>query len=705
MTPSDRRFVDAGADGCDHASATSRGEQPYGNVMSRRWIACRVTRILGGAPMRRRIGPAAAAAALVGALAIALAVASSASAQSERITAYDVTIAVQHDGNLQIDERIDYDFGSSRHHGITRTIPVVYRFDSTHDRVYRLTVRRVTASGGAPAGYDVSRDGENEVIKIGDPDVTITGTHTYDIAYTVVGALNRFASHDELYWNAIGDEWDVPISDASVHVTVPGTITQVACFQGSQGSSLPCDESSFDRSGSARFGSSSLGPYEGLTVVVGMTKGDVSPEPAPILVERWSLGRAFTVNPATGGLAAVLLIGFGVLFGRLAWRTGRDRRYVGSAVDVAFGPSGTAGGTPPRPDEPPRPVEPLTAEPPTVGSPPDEVSAGTGQEQAVPLFERSDLPIEFEPPERLRPGEIGTLLDEVAGTVDVSATIVDLAVRGYITIEEIPKHGLFGKPDWRLTQLKQPDGALKPYESKLLTSLFEDAADGGDDAGSPGGHPRILMSSLRTKFAKKLLDVESSLYDDTVRQGWFRARPDKVRAHWRRIAWLVLIVGCVLEYFAIRSTRLALLPAVVIVAGLFMLFAAKRMPARTAKGTGVLRRTLGFREFVAHGTEAAKARFAEKENLFSEYLPYAIVFGVTERWAKVFEHLSDRPPDTSWYVSPHPFTYASFSSSMDHFTTTTSGTIASTPAGSGSSGFGGGGFSGGGGGGGGGGSW
>jgi uncharacterized membrane protein len=119
----------------------------------------------------------------------------------------------------------------------------------------------------------------------------------------------------------------------------------------------------------------------------------------------------------------------------------------------------------------------------------------------------------------------------------------------------------------------------------------------------------------------------------------------------------------------------------------------------------MLRRTLAFREFVANGTEAAKAKFAEKENLFSEYLPYAIVFGVTERWARVFAMLSDTPPDTTWYRSPNPFTYAAFASSMDHFTVTTSGAITSTPAGSGSSGFGGGGSSGGGGGGGGGGSW
>jgi uncharacterized membrane protein YgcG len=527
----------------------------------------------------------------------------------------------------------------------------------------------VTVSGGASAKVDVSKDGANDVIKIGDANRTVSGVHVYDIAYRVEGALNAFGDHDELYWNAVGDEWSVPISSVSVTVKAPGTITNVACFAGSTGSSLPCDDKRFDESGTATFDQTALEPFQALTIVVGLAKGSVSPAPAPILVDRWTLARAFTLNPATVGIASVFLLAFIVLFGRLAWKTGRDRRYVGSAVDVAYGPDG---GAPPRPD----------------------------QEQAVPLFERNDFPIEFEPPDKLRPGEVGTLIDEVAGPLDVSATIVDLAVRGYLSIEEIPKHGLFGKPDWRLTRTKEGDEALKPYEAKLLTSLFTEAGD-----ETPDGRPEVLMSGLRTKFATKLLAVEKALYADAIQQGWFNASPDKVRARWTRYGWFVLIVGGIAEFMAIKYTKLALLPAVVIVAGLVMIVAAKRMPARTAKGTATLRRTLAFREFVSNGTEAAKAKFAEKETLFSEYLPYAIVFGVTERWAKVFATLSDTPPDTSWYRSPNAFSYAAFSSSMDHFTTTTTGTIASTPAGSGSSGFGGGGFSGGGGGGGGGGSW
>ena len=131
---------------------------------------------------------------------------------------------------------------------------------------------------------------------------------------------------------------------------------------------------------------------------------------------------------------------------------------------------------------------------------------------------------------------------------------------------------------------------------------------------------------------------------------------------------------------------------------------ARQMPARTAKGTAMLRRIRGFRRVIATA-EQHMARWAEEENVFTRYLPYAIVFGLTEKWAKAFEDLGIQPDTSSWYVGPRMFTAMAFADSIDGFATTTGGTLASTPASSGSSGFGGGGFSGGGGGGGGGGSW
>ena len=166
-----------------------------------------------------------------------------ASAQYEHIQSYHVSITVEHDGTLAIDERIQYDFGPVPHHGIFRTIPVVYRYDSKQNRVYLLHLDHVTATGGASANVELSRNGADEVIKIGDKDETVTGVHTYDIAYRVEGALNAFPDHDELYWNAIGDEWPVSISDASVRVTAPADIQRVACYAGPSGSTIPCDGS------------------------------------------------------------------------------------------------------------------------------------------------------------------------------------------------------------------------------------------------------------------------------------------------------------------------------------------------------------------------------------------------------------------------------------------------------------------------------
>jgi uncharacterized membrane protein len=118
----------------------------------------------------------------------------------------------------------------------------------------------------------------------------------------------------------------------------------------------------------------------------------------------------------------------------------------------------------------------------------------------------------------------------------------------------------------------------------------------------------------------------------------------------------------------------------------------------------MLRRVQGFRRLIENG-EAERARFAERAGIFSEYLPYAIVFGATEKWARAFSGLDREVAQAGWYVSPHPFTIAAFAGSVGDFTVATSGTlVASTPSSSGTSGFSGG-FSGGGGGGGGGGSW
>ena len=586
------------------------------------------------------------------ALLVLLAAPATAQSGQEVIHDYGVHIQILSDGDLKIRETIDYDFGTTSHHGIFRTIPTRFPYDEVNDRIY--PIDDVTAQSDAPDDVDVSEEGSFTKIRIGDPDVEISGRHTYTLTYRVEGALNAFPDHDELYWNAIGDEWQAPIERARVTVAAPASIQRVTCFQGFQGSTEPCARSTSDGSEATFRPSRALSPFEGLSVVVAIPKGAV-PAPEPILEERWSAERAFSVNPGTvaASLAVLALLG-GALF-RLWSREGRDRRFLGSQIDQVMGTT-------------------------------------SGEEQAVPLGEGDfEAPVEFAPPEGVRPGQIGTLVDERANVIDVTATIVDLAGRGFLLIQEIPRHGLFSKDDWTLVRLEKAETELLVYEKKLLDGLFRDGNE-------------VKVSELKTTFAERLHGVERSLYEDAMREKWFRARPDHVRTRWAGRGVLLTVVGGVLLFVLARWTHWGLVGIPVIVGGVTLALMARWMPARTAKGTAMLRRIRGFRRVIATA-ETHMSRWAEEENVFTRYLPYAIVFGLTKKWAKAFEDLGIAPDTSSWYVGPHPFTALAFADSIDGFAVTTGGTLASTPASSGSSGFGGGGFSGGGGGGGGGGSW
>jgi predicted membrane protein DUF2207 len=213
----------------------------------------------------------------------------------------------------------------------------------------------------------------------------------------------------------------------------------------------------------------------------------------------------------------------------------------------------------------------------------------------------------------------------------------------------------------------------------------------------------VTISTLRRKFHARFLRVQKALYADVARHRWFTAPPDRVRATWAGRGFAATLAGAGLTALAAWRAHLGLIPLPLVVGGLTLWAGAKRMPRRTPKGTGLVRRVRGFRTYM-DTAETHMARWAEQENVFSRYLPYAIVFGLTEKWARAFSKLG-QPPTTSWYVGTRPFSTNGFVSSVDNFALSSAGTLASRPAASGSSGLGGGGSSGGGGGGGGGGSW
>lgn len=571
------------------------------------------------------------------------------------IDSFDAWIEIQPDSSLQIVETIAVNFGAQQKHGIFRDIPVVYDYDETHNRIYDLDVSSVTDEQGRPWPYETGREDALLRIKIGDPDRTVSGPQTYRIAYTVRGALNAFADHDELYWNANG-VWPVRTVRTTVGVELPsGAPTQIACYQGRSGSREAC-LSAPTPNGATFATTRSLGESEQLTVVVGLPKGIVR-EPVPTLERKpRTFEEFFAESPlAPVGAAVASVVVFGAL-GLGWWRYGRDRRYAS--------------------------VYYLTDNP---------------AEETRPLLASDPIVVEYEPPERLRPAQLGLVLDERADALDVTATIVDLAVRGYLRIAEVERDGLlgeiaslFGSRDWELTRTERDDSDLLTYERTVLDGLFA--------TGSP-----VRLSYLKTRFYTHLSKAQSRLYEDAMARGWFVRSPDKARAYWMLAGFGVMLAGGGALVLLGLALGAGLIAVPIIVGGVALTILANWMPKRTAMGRETLRRTLGFRQYVATA-ETDRQAFNERQDLFSEYLPYAIVFKCVDKWARAFEGL-DRAPDVGyWYVGHSYLHMADFSRDLSGFSSAVSSTIASTPGGSGGSGFSGG-SAGGGGGGGGGGSW
>ena len=152
------------------------------------------------------------------------------------IASFHSAIAIQSNGSFNVTETILVDFGTLQRHGIVRDIPVVYDYDQTHNRIVNVSVISVTDQNGRSVPYAIQQNGSFLSIRIGDPNVLVSGSQSYVLHYRVEGALNGFADHDELYWNVTGGDWAVPIQQATATVSLPGPgLQRVTCYEGTTG--------------------------------------------------------------------------------------------------------------------------------------------------------------------------------------------------------------------------------------------------------------------------------------------------------------------------------------------------------------------------------------------------------------------------------------------------------------------------------------
>jgi len=308
--------------------------------------------------------------------------------------------------------------------------------------------------------------------------------------------------------------------------------------------------------------------------------------------------------------------------------------------------------------------------------------------------------VRYEPPAGVTPGGIGAIVDERVDLRDITATLVDLAVRGYLTIQVEERRRFLGIGNAEEIVLERRREAavdeLHEHERKLLDGIFEFGT-------------RVETSDLREKFYRKLTGISNALYERMVRDGYFWGNPQRVRQKWILYGFLaaLAIVAAGIGWAALRGAIFPNAAALPVVSGLLTLAAfggfSTAMPRRTSAGARLRAWALGFEEFVDR-VEADRMARDEARGVFEKLLPYAMALGVSSQWARRFEGIYESAGPT-WYVGGHSpvFSTRSFESSLSSSMSQTARSLASSPRSSGSSN--GGGSSGGGGGGGGGGSW
>jgi len=587
-------------------------------------------------------------------------------ASGDQFTRFDVAATVNADGVFDVTMTLDLQF-SSTGHGPYVWFLTRQKYDESHDRLITYDNFRVSSPTGAPTQLDTTKERDDIQLRIGDPNRTVSGTQTYVVSYTVSGIVNPdvpSSNMDEIYWNVISTGWELPISNVTITLNGPAPVSQTTCYMGTNFTS-PC--TSNDSAGAtATYTQASLAPGQGLAVVGGWPVGTFSGASIDIVP---SSQNPLSVSDGGGFWAG----GSALVTGVAAWllvrlrKKGRDEQYANVTPGMV-------------------PV--------------------TGDKHEIKREEIRDAAVEFAPPKGIPPRLVGACAREGTANEDITATIIDLAVRGYIHMDQQAD----GDFDFRRTQTDP--NSLNQVERTIYDGLFHDS-------------PTITKAQLSSAdFYETYNGYQVLLRREFDAQKWYKANPKLVVAGYRVGGAVIAVLGTIaalgvgytLTNRGIMGVGWLSVPFLVL--GIGMIAMAKRMPVRTPIGSAVAIQSLGFKKYL-ETAEADQIKWEEGQDIFSQYLPYAIAFGCADHWSNLIQELVARGapvPQPMWYTGYYGYNYPvwgliahSVGNVGTSFASTVTAHVAEqaahmTGGSSGGSGFSGGGF-GGGVGGGGGGSW
>lgn len=257
------------------------------------------------------------------------------------------------------------------------------------------------------------------------------------------------------------------------------------------------------------------------------------------------------------------------------------------------------------------------------------------------------LPTDYltEPPSDAPPGVAGALVDEKVDMQDILATLIDLARRGYLQIEEQTARGLlFTSSDFIFRRTDKPDDDLLPYEKTLLDRLV-------------GRKGERRLDELKNRFYTVVPEIQKGIYQQLVRRGYFRTSPDAVRSRYTGlgVGMLVLVAflgcgaGALMEISGAAICPFLGLGATAVV----LLIAGRHMPVKTPKGAEAMARWRAFKRYLQEMEKYTDVQAATDQ--FEKYLPYAIAFGIDRTWVQRFTRLEGTPMPV-WYI-PSPVYY------------------------------------------------
>ncbi|WP_273265037.1 DUF2207 domain-containing protein [Flexistipes sinusarabici] len=299
--------------------------------------------------------------------------------------------------------------------------------------------------------------------------------------------------------------------------------------------------------------------------------------------------------------------------------------------------------------------------------------------------------VHYKIPDKITPAEAGFIIDDKGDNRDLTSLIFYWASKGFISIEEVEDEGFFSSKDYILTKEKELNKDAKPFEKTIFYGLF------------PANTTNVRVSTLKDNFYTYMKQAKEQLREEINKSGVYEGFSRQLGRLMKSAATIILFTGI---YLGASLHRMDFIIAGVLTSVIVFIF-GYIMPKKTDAGLKRYQKVKGFKDFINMVEEPKLKIFLKKDpSYFDKTLPYAVVFGLTTKWAEKFENILTSPP--SWYRSRtmDNFSLIYLASSIESSAKSMSSTMSSQPKSSGSGGFGGGGgFSGGGFGGGGGGSW